>query len=105
MKSLPDQPTPDVIITLKPCHLERSLGESEANRQTQSKDPSPAVAATGNTENFRIVIRFHDEQGIEFFSGPSREAAKECSPRRKPWVQSEKLIKPRRGERTGSGTP
>ncbi len=29
----------------------------------------------------------------------SREAAKECSPRRKPWEESKTWNKPRRGER------
>jgi len=87
------------------CHPERSLAESEANRQTRSKDPIPAENATDNAGNFRIVIRFHDERGTELFPGPSREVAKECSPRRQPWVASEMLIKPRRGEKSGSGTP
>jgi hypothetical protein len=32
-------------------------------------------------------------------AGRSREAAKECSPRRKPWVIIERITKPRRGER------
>ena len=31
----------------------------------------------------------------------SRRAAKECSPRRKPWGKSWNLCKPRRGERNG----
>ena len=30
---------------------------------------------------------------------PSREAAKDCSPRRKPWVAEKKENQPRRGER------
>jgi len=29
----------------------------------------------------------------------SREAAKECSPRRKPWVNKQEVSEPRRGER------
>ncbi len=29
----------------------------------------------------------------------SREAAEDCSPRRKPWVTNESMNKPRRGER------
>jgi hypothetical protein len=87
------------------CHPERSLAKSEANRQTQSKDPAQAVAATGKARNFRIAIRFFNEQGAELFPGSSRETAKECSPRRKPWVPNEKPIKPRRGERIGSETP
>ncbi len=105
MKSWPDQPTSEASITLKPCHPERSLAKSEANRQTQSKDPCRARTAVANAANFRVEIRFFDEQGAELFPGSSREAAKECSPRRKPSVPSERLIKPQRGERSGSGTP
>ncbi len=104
MKCLLDQANSDVSISLTPCHPERSLAESKANRQTQSKDPAPVVATTGEARNFRIVIRFHDEQGTELFPSASREAAKECSPRRKPWVPSEKPIKPREGERSGPCT-
>jgi len=32
-------------------------------------------------------------------TGPGREAAKECSPRRKPWVCGATVTEPRRGER------
>jgi hypothetical protein len=67
------------------CHTERSLSESEANRQTQSKDPVPADIRTGAARNFRIVIRFFDEHEAERHHECSREAAIECSPRRKPW--------------------
>lgn len=44
------------------CHPERSRAESEASRQTQSKDPysSSARDAAGN---FRITVRFIEEQG------------------------------------------
>jgi len=59
------------------CHPERSLAESEANCQTQSKDPVPAATSTGAAGNFRIVIRFFDEH--------EAECHHECSPRRKPW--------------------
>jgi hypothetical protein len=105
MKSLPDQPTSDVSITLKPCHPERSLAEGAANRQTQSKDPCQTRTPEGNALKFRIVVRFYDEQGTELFPDDSRAAAKECSPRPKPWVASERLIKPRRGERSGPCIP
>ena len=37
-------------------------------------------------------------------TGTSREAAKERSPRRKPWAKSRKVTKPRRGERNLSHT-
>jgi hypothetical protein len=40
--------------------------------------------------------RFFEKRGVSTFPN-SREAAKECSPRRKPWVARAK-IKPRRGE-------
>jgi hypothetical protein len=67
------------------CHPERSLAESEATRQTQSKDPYRTEAADGSERNFRIVIRFFDKQNPEVCHESSREAAIECSPRRKPW--------------------
>ncbi len=94
MKCLPDQPTSNVSITLIPCHPERSPAESEANRQTQSKDPAPAVSATGNSGNFRVVIRFHDEQGTELFLTSSREAAVWDSPARKCRVSREDQASP-----------
>ena len=90
-----------MIIAL--CHPERSLAESEANRQTQSKD-LVFVGGGNGAESFRIAVRFFDEQGAEVQHDSSREAAKECSPRRKPWVESEALIKPRRGERISART-
>jgi hypothetical protein len=55
------------------CHPERSLVESEANRQTESKDPASADVITGNARNFRIVVRFFDDHEYEQFA--SREAA------------------------------
>jgi len=69
------------------CHPERSLAMSKANLQTRSKDPYHADAAAEATGNFRVEIRFYDEVGSEKRPVPSREAAKECSPRRKPWVE------------------
>ena len=81
--------TEDSVTNSNVCHPERSLAESEANRQTQSKDPAPAEGATGNAGNFRIVIRFHDEQGVELFPGPSRDAAVWESPERKCEVRRE----------------
>jgi hypothetical protein len=47
------------------CHPERSLAKSEANRQTQSKDPVPLAANTGLEGIFRVVIRFFDEKDAE----------------------------------------
>ena len=73
------------------CHPERSPATSEASRQTQSKDPYKHDAAGGQSGNFRVVVRFFDEgdldsaQAREYLPGRSREAAEECSPRRKPW--------------------
>jgi len=34
---------------------------SEANRQTESKDPVPAGRTTGDARNFCTIIRFFDE--------------------------------------------
>jgi hypothetical protein len=50
---------------------------SEANRQTQSKDPVRADNSAGNERNFRIVIRFFDEYEAEQLPTSSREA-EEC---------------------------
>ena len=69
------------------CHPERSLAKSEANRQTESKDPVFACSGIGDAGGFRIAVRFFDEQGAEVLYDCSREAATKCSPRRKPWVQ------------------
>ena len=75
-------------VTPIPCHPERSMAESEANRHTQSKDPVLACSGIGHIRSFRVAVRFFDERGAEIFHEPSRKAAKECSPRRKPWVES-----------------
>ena len=77
-------------MTTTLCHPERSLVKSEANRQTESKDPYDLGAAWGQAGSFRIAVRFFNEQGAEVLYEPSREAAKECSPRRKPWVAGRK---------------
>jgi hypothetical protein len=75
------------------CHPERSPAKSETIRQTQSKDPyhSSAPEAAGN---FRITVRFIEEQGSEAEQAhedeqktkhsltPSREAAEWESPAR-----------------------
>ena len=75
---------------LNPCHPERSLAKSEATRQTESKDPYNLPATRGDARSFRIAIRFFDDHDTEVLHDPSREAAIECSPRRKPWVGSVK---------------
>jgi hypothetical protein len=69
------------------CHPERNPGVSNGNSRTQSKDPYHADAAAEATGNFRVEIHFYDEAGSEKRPVPSREAAKKCSPRRKPWVE------------------
>lgn len=57
------------------CHPERSLAESEATRQTQSKDPVPDESATSIARIFRIAVRFFDEFEAEHLPVSSREAA------------------------------
>ena len=78
---------------------ERSLAESESNRQRQSNELVFAKSATADKINFRTAIRFFDEHNTEKLPLLSREAAKECSPRRKPWDNDATVCKPRRGER------
>ncbi len=58
---------PHSCTALTLCHPERSLAESEATRQTESKDPVPAIATNGNARNSRVVVRFIDdsEDGCE----------------------------------------
>jgi len=65
-----------------PCHPERSLTMSEANRQTQSKAPCHRDTTRGNARNFRIVIRFSKENQTEQLPISSREAAAWGSPAR-----------------------
>jgi hypothetical protein len=92
VNSTPRLPSASLSTTAKSCHPERSLARSEANRQSQSKDPVRAGSTTGNEESFHIVIRFSDDGEDDCEAEPyhetSREAAIECSPRRKPWVES-----------------
>lgn len=76
------------------CHPERSLAESEANRQAQSKDPCRARTAEANAENFRVVIRFFDEHQTEQLLTSSREAAVWDSPARKCRVSREDQASP-----------
>ncbi len=61
--------------SLKPCHPERSLAMSEANRQAESKDPYRGDTTRGDEGNFRIVIHFFDEHETEQLHVSSREAA------------------------------
>ncbi len=62
MNSTSYHPSQIQSTTLKSCHPERSLAESEANCQTQSKDPYQSVTASGQEKNFRITIRFQDRE-------------------------------------------
>ncbi len=67
---------------LKPCHPERSLAESEANRQTESKDPYDPDTSRSTEANFRVVVRFFDEHEAELRPVPSHEEAAWESPTR-----------------------
>jgi hypothetical protein len=58
-----------------------------------------AESATAGRINFRTAVRFFDEHNTEQLPLLSREAAKQCSPRRKPWDNDATLCKPRKGER------
>ncbi|GEM_PF-4261484 len=60
-----DLRTLDPRTTLSRCHPERSLARSEANRQTNSKDPVRTGATEYGDGNFHIVIRFFDEHDTE----------------------------------------
>ena len=67
----------------KPCHPERSLAMSEANRQTESKDLAHSGSCTSDERNFRIAVRFFDEHETEQCPVSSREAAAFENPARK----------------------
>jgi hypothetical protein len=75
-------------------HPERSLAVSETNRQTQSKHLVRADIRPGDAVNFRTAIRFFDEHNTEQLPLLSREAAIECSPRRKLWGNDATVCKP-----------
>ena len=83
MISTAQHSAPQSSTSSDPCHPERSLAESAANRQTQSKDPVPADSGTGNARSFRIAIRFFDEREAELRPVSSREATERESPARK----------------------
>ena len=96
MNSTPYRSSTHLSVTLKTCHPERSLAESEANRQTESKDPYQCDTADAacleirgvcaesrsSASNFRIVVRFFDEHESELRSVSSCEAAAWESPAR-----------------------
>jgi uncharacterized DUF497 family protein len=75
VNATPYRPSAHLGTTLKSCRPERSLAESEANRQTQSKDPYHRNTARGNEKNFRVVVRFFNEHEAELRPVSSREAA------------------------------
>ena len=64
------------------CHPERRPAVSKVNRQTQSKHPYSPATARVEVGNFRVDIRFFDEQQREFQRVPRREAADYESPAR-----------------------
>ncbi len=77
-------PAAAILPTHKPCHPERSLAVSKANRQAQSKDPYPPTVTRAEAGNFHILTRSVEcEPNRQRFL--SRVAAIECSPRHKPW--------------------
>ena len=82
MNSTSYQSSPHMSITLKYCHPERSQAESEAKRQTESKDPYHRDTIRGTEANFHVVVRFFDEHQSELRSVSSREAAVWESPGR-----------------------
>ena len=51
--------------SIKACHPERSRATSEASRPTESKDPMFFDSATDTAGNFRIAVRFYDDQDAE----------------------------------------
>ena len=83
-----------IVPILNDCHPERSLAASKASCQTESKDPYICDASNVHSGNFRVAIRFFDEQKTECIPLTSREAAKECSPRRKPWEENRNRTSP-----------
>jgi len=85
------------------CHPERGLATSEASRQTQSKDPYSRNAAGGQSKNFRIAVRFFDEQRGKAHDEPSREA-EFVSAGRKTWVVQEERNESRRDATLAAST-
>lgn len=67
-------PATDVPHRQATCHPEWSLAKSEANRETQSKDPYHQDTAWGQTADSRIEIGFFDEQNAEVLNELGCEA-------------------------------
>jgi hypothetical protein len=82
MNSVSYPPSAHLSTARKRCHPERSLGMSEANCQTESKDLYHPNPARGTEANFRVVVRFFDEHEGEHHPAVSREAAAWESPAR-----------------------
>jgi len=66
--------------------------------ETESKDPYPSDAPRTEAR-FRAAVRFFADQDADVSYKPSREAATEYSPRRKPWEFAQRTKQPRMGER------
>ena len=72
-------PGPPLSCPPDVCHPERGFCSGSPEQKPQLKDPCPH-------RNARVRRGTFDVKGEA--SQDSREAAKECSPRRKPWVDS-----------------
>ena len=62
-------------LALNVCHPERRLAKSEAICRTESKDPCHSDITGGDAGNFRMVVRFFDDDDCEILYDPSRQAA------------------------------
>src|SRR5439155_16587579 len=79
-------------ITLRNCHPER-CAFSFAERGTRARRANAARLVRGNKSHAWRASKF----GVKL---ESREAAKECSPRRKPWVEYRDDASPRGAKET-----
>ncbi len=71
-----------------------------AAKRRETASPQPASRpAEGPPAMTQPENPFRSREAVEARGCPSREAALECSPRRKPWVRSGEFTEPRRGER------
>jgi len=83
-----------ISLTPTPCHPERSLAVSKANRKAESKDTYPPTAPGAEVGKSSSITR-SGEQETGRKQERSREAAKEFSPRRKPWGSTESSPSPK----------
>lgn len=65
----------NLAIGCDPFDSERSLGNSKAIRRTPPRDCYRSTATDGSNRNFRIVVRFFNEQNAEFCHVRSRETS------------------------------